>query len=112
MDEWLDGYLRTSPPLDDRTAAVVSRTPMRLESGVGVFLDSLGQWLQFYRGERHARRELAVRLRTAGVLPKTVSYTREDGARSSVQVWVVPKTESTVSDGYCLGTHDDVQIAD
>ncbi len=90
VGEWLVGYLTTCPPIDDREVAVASRTPLRAADGVAIFADTLAGWLTTFRGERIGRRELAVKLRSAGCEPWSFAYRRDDGSRSTSRAWKIP----------------------
>jgi hypothetical protein len=92
VSEWLCGYLLTSPPVDDRELAVASRTPLMIGSDVAIFSDMLAGWLTTFRGERIARRELAVKLRSAGCVPTSFAYRRDDGTRTTARAWKIPAT--------------------
>ena len=61
------------------------------------FLPEFKTWLKFHRDETLGRRQIATLLRTAGVQPRTVAYVREsDNHKTTISVWVIPKTIATV----------------
>ena len=96
VDEWLGEYLAQHRPSPERQDAIPLREPfLDPDQQPAFFLSEFRSWLAFHRDERLGRRQIATLLRSAACTPRVVSYTREgDGHKSTVHVWVAPRSVS------------------
>lgn len=89
--EWLGEYMTQHRPSGERVEAISIREPFFDPDEVPCFfLTEFRSWLGFHRDERLGRRQLATLIRSAGCSPRVIAYTRDDGHRTSVQVWTTP----------------------
>ena len=98
---WLRDFLAENPPAeaDAKDDACAMRAPFKLaprghdEQLVHVFPQTLQTWLRFNREERLPSRRIAVRLKMAGLVHRTVGYRSEEGRRSTASAWAAPVSE-------------------
>ncbi len=85
---WILEYLeQSSEPRSMELATLYAREPFLHQGATVFFLDSLNAYLREKKNERISQKQLASVLRSSGSSPTVVGFTRENGKKTTREVW-------------------------
>jgi hypothetical protein len=86
-NDWVSAYVSTHPPMEEKemNEAIKAGMPFRRGGYYYFHMDPFRQWLSS-RGERISSQKLGAKLTRAGVMARTVNYSKDGNTRSTISM--------------------------